>query len=488
MKAIPGSAVFAAIDLKSFYASVECAARHLDPLTALLVVADESRTEKTICLAVSPAMKAYGLPGRCRLFEVMEKAREVEARTGKKLDYIIAPPRMRLYIETSKRIYDLYLEFFAPEDIHVYSIDEVMIDLTKYLALYKCSPRELVRRVIQRILRETGITATGGIGTNLYLAKVAMDILAKHVDADEDGVRIAEVDERTYRETLWPHRPITDFWRTGRGIAKRLERYGIYTMGDLARMSLISADTLYREFGVDAELMIDHAWGLETCTMADIKAFEPETRSISQGQVLAEAYSFEKARVIVQEMADQMSLELVEKRLTAAFVSLTVVYDKTPADYQGEMIENRYAGRIPKPAHGVQRLEDVMGNPAPTASARRLMAAALSVYDRTVSRRLPVRRIYLDFGLSGDQDSQAPAQAEQLSLFAAPEITEADREAEEKERRVQEAMLQIKSRYGKNAILKGMNLQKGATAMERNRQVGGHQAELKPEEQLKQKE
>ena len=472
---------FAAIDLKSFYASVECVARGLDPLTARLVVADESRTEKTICLAVSPAMKAYGLPGRCRLFEVVEKAREVEAQTGRKLDYIVAPPRMRVYMETSRHIYDLYLRYFAPEDIHVYSIDEVMIDLTKYLRLYRCAPHELVRRVIQTILRETGITATGGIGTNLYLAKIAMDILAKHVEADSDGVRIAELDERRFREELWPHRPITDFWRTGQGIARRLERYGLYTMGDVARMSLYSADTLYREFGVDAELLIDHAWGIETCTMADIKSFEPEARSISQGQVLPEPYPFETARIVAQEMADQMALELVDKQLTAASVGLTVVYDKPPEDYRGEMVESRYAGRIPKPAHGVQRLTDASGALSPTASARRLIAATLAIFDRTVDRRLPVRRLYLDFIMPG-RDEAEDAGGEQLSLFAPQEVTEADREAEQKERRVQEAMLRIKNRYGKNAIIKGMNLQQGATAMERSRQIGGHQAELKDDE------
>ena len=295
-----GKPVFATIDLKSFYASVECVERGIDPLTALLVVADESRTEKTICLAVSPALKAYGLPGRCRLFEVVEKARQVRRETGRELNYLVAPPRMRLYMDYSARIFEkVYLRFVAPEDIHVYSIDEVMIDLTRYLELYGTTAHDLVRRIIREILKETGITATAGIGTNLYLAKVAMDIVAKHVPADEDGVRIAELDEHSYRERLWEHQPITAFWRVGPGIAERLKKHSCLTMGDVARLSIRGEDILYREFGVDAELLIDHAWGIETCTMADIKAFRPVTNSLSAGQVLAEPYPADKARLVV---------------------------------------------------------------------------------------------------------------------------------------------------------------------------------------------
>ena len=324
-----GTGAFAAIDLKSFYASVECVARGLDPLTANLVVADARRTEKTICLAVSPSMKKLGLPGRCRLFEVVQKAEQYRRRTGRKLEYVVAPPRMQLYVDTSAKIYEqVYLKYVDAGDIHVYSVDEVFIDLAPYLSLYGVPARELVRRIVGDILSLTGITATAGIGTNLYLAKVAMDIVAKHVEADRDGVRIAELDEFSYRERLWAHKPLTDFWRVGKGIARRLEKRGMYTMGDVARMSLVDEELLYREFGVDAELLIDHAWGAETCAMADIKRYRPEENSISVGQVLSAPYDFEKGRLIVREMADGLALELAQKGLATDAVSLMVGYDR----------------------------------------------------------------------------------------------------------------------------------------------------------------
>ena len=473
--------VYAAIDLKSFYASVECVERGLDPLTTNLVVADERRTEKTICLAVTPSLKSYGLSGRSRLFEVVEKAKEVLATTGKPLEYIVAPPRMKLYMETSARIYEkVYLRFAAAEDIHVYSIDEVFIDLTRYLSLYNATPHELVRRIIAEILKLTGITATGGIGSNLYLAKVAMDIQAKHVPADADGVRIAELNERTYREQLWSHRPLTSFWRVGRGIAKRLEKYGCFTMGDIARFSLHHEDALFREFGVDAELLIDHAWGLETCTMADIKAYRPSSSSLSQGQVLARPYRFDEGRIIVREMAEQMALELVAKCLAASSVSLAVVYDREAlvnGQWQGETETDWYGRLAPKMAHGIHSFTDAGGTSLPTNSSRKIIDAAVSIYESVTDRKLPVRRFYIDVaGLRNQNEvSQTPRQ---LDLFTDPDTLQREAEAAGRESRIQETMLQIKQRYGKNAILRGTSYQESATARERNAQIGGHAAEV----------
>ena len=472
--------VYAAIDLKSFYASVECVERGLDPLNTLLVVADESRTEKTICLAVSPALKAYGLPGRCRLFEVVEKARQVQRQTGKKLDYLVAPPRMRLYMEYSARIYEkVYLQFVSPEDIHVYSVDEVMIDLTRYLQLYNTSAHELVRRMIRAILRETGITASAGIGTNLYLAKVAMDIVAKHVPADQDGVRIAELTERSYRERLWDHQPLTAFWRIGSGTAERLRRYGCVTMGDIARMSLNGQDILYREFGVDAELLIDHAWGIETCTMADIKAYRPSASSLSVGQVLAEPYPAEKARIVVSEMAEQLALELFSKRLKTSGVTLTVIYDRENVEqkrWTGPVVQDRYKRDMPKETHGSENILDAGGAPIYSNSVSKIIDAVLKVYDRTVQTSLTVRRMYLALNNTVREDEPQAYQPRQLDLFTDEETLLQEQDAMKRERSMQETLIGIKKKYGKNAILRGVSYQDGATARERNRQIGGHAA------------
>ena len=563
---------YIAIDLKSFYASVECTDKGLDPLTTNLVVADASRTQKTICLAVSPSMKAYGIPGRPRLFEVVQRMKEVNrersrrisfsgdsvrknADTGQetpgdslfsgssfsapeleadptlKADYIIAVPRMAHYIEYSTRIYQIYLRYIAPEDIHVYSIDEVMMDVTKYLVLYKKTAHELAMEMIRAVLKETGITATAGIGPNLYLCKIAMDIEAKHTAPDADGVRIAELDEMSYRRKLWGHRPITDFWRVGKGTAKKLARYGMFTMGDVARYSLKDEDLLYKLFGVNAELLIDHAWGWEPCTIDYIKAYKPENRSFSAGQVLQCPYDFEKARIVVLEMADAAALDLVEKRLTADQMVLTVVYDKDnltdPAireKYKGPVKKDWYGRMAPKPAHGTVSLG------RHTSSSRIITDAVLSLYDRIVDPDLLVRRIFLvtnhvieeagtkgsvskdsvfsasletgilsgtdrsrNLGIKQESPRQTESQTEpdngesgaagswqQLDLFTDYEVLEAEKEREkaalEKERRLQEAMLEIRRKYGKNAILKGTSLQEGATMRDRNQSIGGHKA------------
>lgn len=563
---------YIAIDLKSFYASVECTDKGLDPLTTNLVVADASRTQKTICLAVSPSMKAYGIPGRPRLFEVVQRMKEVNrersrrisfsgdsvrknADTGQetpgdslfsgssfsapeleadptlKADYIIAVPRMAHYIEYSTRIYQIYLRYIAPEDIHVYSIDEVMMDVTKYLVLYKKTAHELAMEMIRAVLKETGITATAGIGPNLYLCKIAMDIEAKHTAPDAHGVRIAELDEMSYRRKLWGHRPITDFWRVGKGTAKKLARYGMFTMGDVARYSLKDEDLLYKLFGVNAELLIDHAWGWEPCTIDYIKAYKPENRSFSAGQVLQCPYDFEKARIVVLEMADAAALDLVEKRLTADQMVLTVVYDKDnltdPAireKYKGPVKKDWYGRMAPKPAHGTVSLG------RHTSSSRIITDAVLSLYDRIVDPDLLVRRIFLvtnhvieeaetkkttvidgnpsafpdgknnreknqekesASGREGSREtsiaikpdngeSGAAGSWQQLDLFTDYEVLEAEKEREkaalEKERRLQEAMLEIRRKYGKNAILKGTSLQEGATMRDRNQSIGGHKA------------
>ncbi len=496
--------VYIAIDLKSFYASAECVMRELDPLTTNLVVADSARTNKTICLAVSPSLKAYGIPGRPRLFEVEQKVREINARrlvrapggafTGSSvdaeelaaspalsLDYITAVPRMAKYVEYSTIIYNIYLRYVAPEDIHVYSIDEVFMDVTDYLGSCGKSAREFADAVIHDIMRETKITATAGIGTNLYLSKVAMDIVAKHIEPDKDGVRIAELDEMSYRRLLWGHRPLTDFWRVGRGYARKLEQNGLFTMGDIARCSLGKAgeyyneELLYRLFGVNAELLIDHAWGWEPCTMQDIKAFKPKANSIGSGQVLQCPYSFEKARLIVKEMADSLALDLVEKDAVTDQIVLTVGYDRenvsNPAKaYRGEVVLDHYGRKIPKHAHGTINLDGY------TSSSKKIMKAVSDLYDRIVDPELSIRRITISAGRVIARTDAVTDSYEQLSLFADDSEQEQRREEEEREERMQRAMLSIREKYGKNAVIKGMDLEEGATAADRNRQIGGHRA------------
>lgn len=491
--------VYLAIDLKSFYASVECVERGLDPLDTHLVVADEKRTEKTICLAVTPALKAYGIPGRVRLFEVMQKAeminrerlrkngyhafsgasasaKALETDASLQLQYLVAPPQMAHYIQTSTQIYRIYLRYVAPEDIHVYSIDEVFIDISSYLKMYHCTPRALAERMIKAVLRETGITATVGIGSNLYLAKVAMDIVAKHMPADQDGVRIAQLDEISYRKQLWDHQPLTDFWRIGNGYQKKLSDSYLYTMGDIARCSLQNEDKLYRLFGVNAELLIDHAWGWEPCTIADIKAYRPENHSISQGQVLSCPYSRSKARLIVKEMTDQLVLDLVEKGLAADQVTLTVGYDgaSVPDDYHGILQKDRYGKKIPKQAHGSRKLEYT------TDSFQEILKAVLELFDQITDEKLMVRRMYVVANHVIPTAEVPEERPVQLNLFedatAIQQAQEHRKMALEREHRLQKTLLAIKGRYGKNAILKGMNFQEGATARERNGQVGGHRA------------
>ncbi len=502
---------YIAIDIKSFYASVECKERGRNPLTTNLVVADKSRTEKTICLAVSPALKSYGIPGRPRLFEVVQKVREannarrwkapnrtftgvsddsieLNANPALKIDYIVAPPRMSCYMEYSTRIYNVYLKYIAPEDIHVYSIDEVFMDVTAYLNTYGMTARELAMTMIQDVLKTTGITATAGIGSNLYLCKVAMDIVAKHIEPDKDGVRIAELDEMSYRRILWNHRPLTDFWRVGRGYAKKLEEHGLYTMGDIARCSvgkpneLHNEELLYKMFGINAELLIDHAWGYEPCTMEYIKAYKPETNSVCSGQVLHCPYDFEKARLVVKEMTDLMVLDLVDKRLVTDQIVLTVGYDienltdpKQIGKYKGAVTVDRYGRKVPKHAHGTTNLKKQ------TSSTRLITEAVLELYDRIVDKDLLIRRINITANKLVDESAVSKKEEfEQLDLFTdyqAREKEEAKEEADlEREKRMQRAMLDIKKKFGKNAILKGMNLQEGATAKDRNEQIGGHKA------------
>ena len=451
---------YIAIDLKSFYASVECIERGLNPLTTNLVVADPARTEKTICLAVSPSMKTYGIPGRPRLFEVQQKLKEFKQHTGKEVEYIIAPPQMARYIKVSADIYATYLNYISPEDIHVYSIDECFMDVTNYLKLYQMSAKELAMKMIHDVLKKTGITATAGIGTNLYLSKIAMDIVAKHAEADAGGVRIAELDELTYRRLLWDHKPITDFWRVGGGIAKRLEDSALNTMGDIARISLYNEDLLYRMLGIDAELLIDHAWGYEPCSMEEIKSYQPSTNSISSGQVLQQPYDFYKARIIVQEMTDLLVLDLVEKGLVTDSLTLTIGYDRSNVDegqYKGEVTYDRYGRGVPKSAHGTANLGTT------SSSTKKIMTAMMELYDRIAAKELMVRRVTLC------ANNLVEERYEQYDLFTDP--------AEQaKERKMQEAMLHIKKKFGKNAILKGISLEEGATTMERNNQIGGHKA------------
>lgn len=495
---------YIAIDLKSFYASVECVERGLDPLTTNLVVADMSRTEKTICLAVSPALKALGIPGRPRLFEVVQRVKEINLQrrykapgrifTGKsfnapelaanpalELDYIVARPQMAHYMKFSTDIYKIYLQYVAPEDIQVYSIDEVFIDATNYLPACKLTAREFAVQIILDVLQSTGITATAGIGTNLYLCKVAMDIDAKHIQPDENGVRISELNERSYRERLWEHRPLTDFWRVGRGYAARLEANGMFTMGDVAMRSLYDENRLYKLFGVNAELLIDHAWGWEPCTIADIKAYKPSSNSISSGQVLQCAYSFEKARLVVREMTEGLVLDLVDKGLVTDQLVLTVGYDRENlADpnrrgaYKGEVATDYYGRAVPKKAHGSINLKKQ------TSSTKIITEAAMELFDRIVDKDLTVRRMYVVANrvVPESEAAQTRAESEQLSLFTDYAALERERQAEDaalaREKRLQKAVLNIKRKFGKNSILKGMSFEEGATARERNKQIGGH--------------
>ncbi len=502
---------YIAIDLKSFYASVECKERNRDPLTTNLVVADKSRTEKTICLAVSPSLKSYGIPGRPRLFEVVQKIKEVNntrrwkapnhtfagssddstelnANPALEIDYIVAPPRMAYYLEYSTKIYSVYLKYIAPEDIFPYSIDEVFIDATNYLNTYQMTARELAMTMIQDVLKTTGITATAGIGTNMYLCKIAMDIVAKHIEPDKDGVRIAELDEMSYRRKLWNHRPLTDFWRVGKGYAKKLEEHGLFTMGDIARCSIGKSNELYNEellyklFGINAELLIDHAWGYEPCTMEQVKAYKPETNSVCSGQVLHCPYDYEKAKLIVKEMTDQMVLDLVDKGLVTDQLVLTIGYDienlSNPSlkyQYKGEVTIDRYGRKVPKHAHGTANLEKK------TSSTRLITNAVMDLYDRIVDEHLLVRRITITANKLVDEKSvKQEDEYQQLDLFTdyeAQRKKQAEEEEKlERERRMQEAMLSIKKKFGKNAVLKGMNLEEGATAKDRNEQIGGHKA------------
>ncbi len=497
--------IYIAIDLKSFYASVECVARGLDPLTTNLVVADASRTEKTICLAVSPSLKQYGIGGRARLFEVVQKVRGVNYERQRNapnrrlteksssdtelkehpewaVDYIVATPRMAHYIEVSSKIYGIYLKYIAAEDIHVYSIDEVIMDVTSYLKSYKMTAHELTIKMIRDVLKQTGITATAGIGTNMYLAKVAMDIMAKKSQADKDGVRIAELDEMSYRRQLWNHKPLTAFWRVGNGIASALAPYGIDTMGKIARVSEENEDLLYHLFGVNAELLIDHAWGWEPCTMEMVKAYKPETNSFSNGQVLSSPYSNKNARVVIMEMADMMALKLVSLHLVTSQVTIYVGFDaenlkdeKIMASYHGEIKTNHYGKLVPKSAHGTANL------PHHTSSTRMITEAVTKLYDEIVNPNLLIRRLNISVNNVINEDiAEQKEQPKQLDLFTNyEEIRKKEQEEKkelEKERRIQEVQLNIKRRFGKNAILRGLNFEEGATAKERNNQIGGHKA------------
>ena len=498
--------VYIAIDLKSFYASVECRERGLDPLDTNLVVADESRTDKTICLAVTPSLKTYGISGRARLFEVVQQVREANrgrlhdapghrfsgkscflseltANPTLEIDYLIAPPRMAYYMEYSSSIYSIYLKYIAPEDIIVYSIDEVFMDVTDYLFTYKLTAHDLAMKIILDVLDTTGITATAGIGTNLFLAKVAMDIVAKHIPADKNGVRIAELDEMSFRRKLWTHQPLTDFWRVGRGYSKKLEEHGMFTMGDVARMSVHNEDLLYQLFGKNAELLIDHAWGWEPCTVEAVKAYRPSNNSLGSGQVLHCPYTAEKARLVLREMAELLSLDLVRKKLVTNQIVLTIGFDienlTDPARrqlYTGPVVKDHYGRMIPKHAHGTERLETY------TSSTKKIINVATTLFDKIVDANLLIRRINIVAGhvLPEDEAPNRSDDCEQLDMFTDYAAVQAQRQKEEeelnRERKVQEALLTIKKRFGKNAILKGMNLQEGATAKDRNEQIGGHKA------------
>ena len=496
---------YIAIDLKSFYASVECHERGLDPLDTNLVVADESRTDKTICLAVTPSLKSYGVPGRARLFEVRQRVQDINARRrhdapGRKLegashflseikrtpslavDFIIAPPRMAYYMEYSTKIYAIYMKYVAPEDVVVYSIDEVFMDVTHYLQTYQLSAHDLAMKIILEVLQTTGITATAGIGTNLFLCKVAMDIVAKHIPADENGVRIAELDEMNFRRELWDHKPLTDFWRVGRGYAKKLEAHGMFTMGDIALCSEQNEELLYKLFGKNAELLIDHAWGWEPCTIDVIKAHKPASNSISSGQVLGCPYEASKAKLVLREMADVLSLDLVDKGLVTDQIVITIGYDienltdpVRKAAYHGAVEPDFYGRCVPKPAHGSINLDSY------TSSTKKIMEAVAALFDQIVDQNLLVRRMYVVANhVVSQEDAPRKADAVQLDLFTDYAAEEAKQQAEDaalaRERKLQTAALAIKKKFGKNALLRGMNLEEGATAKERNEQIGGHKA------------
>lgn len=499
--------IYVAIDLKSFYASVECVERGLDPLTTHLVVADSSRTEKTICLAVSPSLKKYGISGRARLFEVVQKIKEVNSQRQRKvqgrsligesynedelkrndrlaLSYIIATPRMAFYLDYSAKIYQIYLKYVSPQDIHVYSIDEVFIDVTSYLKSYHITAKELVMKMILDILKTTGITATAGIATNLYLCKVAMDIVAKHITPDENGVRIAQLDEMQYRKYLWNHKPITDFWRVGKGYAKRLEKVGLFTMGDIAKCSVGKANEYYNEnllydlFGINAELLIDHAWGYESCTMADIKDYKPVNNSIGTGQVLSCPYDFYKTRLIVKEMLELLSLDLVDKGVVTDQIVLTIGYDidnLKNKQYKGEVTTDYYGRKIPKHAHGTAHLK------RHTSSTYLINEAVMQLYDHIVNKKLLVRRIHISANhIIDEKQLEDKEDFYQMNIFtdydALSQQQKREKEMLEKERKLQESTLLLKKKFGKNAVLKGMNLEDGATTIERNGTIGGHKA------------
>lgn len=492
--------VYICIDLKSFYASVECRERGLDPLKTNLVVADKSRTEKTICLAVSPSLKSYGIPGRARLFEVIQKVKQVNYDRKRKaknykfsgksyddtelknnpnleLDYIIAPPRMSYYMDYSTRIYNVYLKYIAPEDIYVYSIDEVFCDVTNYLSTYKITPKELVTKMIKDVYETTGITATAGIGTNLFLAKVAMDVVAKHKEPNEFGVRIAELDEMSYRKEMWEHRPITDVWRVGKGIAEKLEKYRIYTMGDIARCSLENENLLYKLFGVNAELLIDHAWGYEPCTIESIKAYKPTSNSLSSGQVLHCPYNYKKTKLIIKEMADLIALDLVDKGLMTNQITLTINYDienltnvNIRDKYDGEITVDNYGREVPKHSHGTYNFEYY------TSSSKKIIDGTISLFERIANPLLLVRKINISVNKleSVDKVKDKP-RFKQIDLFSNIQDVEDDNiEKELSEIKIQKVVLDLKKKFGKNAILKGMNLEEGATTIDRNKQIGGH--------------
>lgn len=495
---------YIAIDLKSFYASYECVVRGLDPLCTNLVVADKERTDKTICLAVSPALKSFGIPGRPRLFEVKQKVKEENAKRFKKahrfigksfdlntlnkaadvaITFIIAKPQMAKYIEISNQIYAIYLRYVASEDIHVYSIDEVFIDVTDYLHTYKTDAKTLAKTLIRTVLKETGITATAGIGTNLYLAKVAMDIVAKHIKADKDGVRIASLDERSYREKLWDHRPLTDFWRVGQGYAKRLESLGLYTMGDIARCSIgnkhdfYNEDLLYKTFGVNAELLIDHAWGYEPCTIKDIKAYKPQAKSIGSGQVLKEPYDFKSALIVLKEMGDSLALDLTDKGLVTSKLVMTIGYDTSSVneDYKGEIKFDRYGRKIPKHAHGTIDL------PLKTCASSFIVNGLVKLYERIVAKELFIRRIDIAaVNVISEIEAKKERKNEEIDLFCDSDELEKARKRRDDliktETAIQKTIISLKKRYGKNAVIKGADLQDEATAIERNKQIGGHRS------------
>jgi len=498
------SKVYFCIDLKSFYASVECVERGLNPLATNLVVADASRTEKTICLAVSPSLKKYGIPGRARLFEVTQKVRELNALrqmnapkcrfTGKSyddndlnnnaalaIDFIAAPPRMSHYITFSARIYDIYLKYISPEDMHVYSIDEVFMDVTPYLSYMKLTAEEFARTIVKDVFNTTGITATVGIGTNMYLAKVALDIVAKKAEPDENGARIAQLDEFSYRKKLWEHRPLTDFWRIGRGYSKKLEENGLFTMGDIARCSVgkresrYNEELLYKLFGINAELLIDHAWGFEPCGISDVKSYRPENNSVSSGQVLHEPYTFEKGRIIVWEMADVMALNLFSKNLLTDQIVITIGYDienlKHNTAYKGDITTDYYGRKVPRHAHGTANLG------SHTSSGKQITDAAVNLYDKIVEKGLLIRRVTISANHIIDEKSFSKLKIpQQLDLFTDCKEMEIKKALEEKERHIQQALFEIKKKYGKNAVLKGINFEDGATTKSRNEQIGGHRA------------